>query len=67
MAVDRPLAVVELKRILKPTGHAYISLGAAPPLGYVDETKWDLILQGFSVISGGRFKEKWAIVSLKQG
>jgi ubiquinone/menaquinone biosynthesis C-methylase UbiE len=67
MAVDRPLAVDEMKRILKPTGHAYISLGATPPMGYVDETEWDLILQEFSVISGGRFKEKWAMVSLKQG
>ena len=66
MAVDRQFAVDEMKRILKPTGHAYISLGATPPLGYVDETEWDLILRGFNVDQGGFFKEKWAVVSLKQ-
>jgi ubiquinone/menaquinone biosynthesis C-methylase UbiE len=67
MAVDRQFAVDEMKRILKPTGHAYISLGATPPLGYVDEAEWDLMLRGFNVDKGGRFKEKWAVVSLKQG
>lgn len=66
MAVDRQFAVDEMKRILKPTGHAYISLGAAPPLGYVDETEWDLMLRGFNIDQGGSFKEKWAVVSLKE-
>jgi len=67
MAVDRQFAVDEIKRILKPTGHAYISLGAAPPMGYVDETEWDLMLQGFNVDNGGHFRERWAVLALKQG
>lgn len=67
MAIDRQSAVAEIKRILKPTGHAYISLGAAPPWGYVDETEWDLIMQGFIVGKGGSYKERWAVVSLKSG
>lgn len=65
MAVDRSAAVAEIKRILKPTGYAYISLGATPPWGYVDEAKWGQILEGFRVVDGGIFKEKWAIVTLK--
>ncbi len=65
MAVDRSAAVAEIKRILKPTGHAYLSLGATPPWGYVDEAEWGQILEGFLVVDGGTFKEKWAIVALK--
>lgn len=65
MAVDRQFAVAEMKRILKPTGHAYISLGAAPPMGFVDESEWDLMLQGFNIDEGGSFKGRWAVVSLK--
>jgi SAM-dependent methyltransferase len=65
MAIDRQLAVAEIKRILKKTGHAYLSLGAAPPLGYVTQAEWDIILQGFNIDGGGTFKEKWAVVSLK--
>ncbi len=65
MPVDRPVAVFEMKRILKPTGKAYISLGGTPPWGYVDENEWKLILQGFQVEQGGSFKEKYAVVSLK--
>ena len=65
MQEDRPLAVVEMQRVLKPTGHVYISLGGTPPWGYVDEAEWKLVLQGFRVEQGGSFKEKWALVSLK--
>jgi len=65
MPDDRPLAVIEMQRILKPTRHAYISLGGAPPWGYVDEAEWKLLLQGFQIEHGGSFKEKWAVVSLK--
>jgi len=36
MAEHRPLAVNEIKRILKQNGKAYLSLGAPPPLGYVN-------------------------------
>jgi hypothetical protein len=66
MACDRQLSVNEMKRILKTTGRAYISLGAGPPLGFVDQEEWEKILEGFIVESGGSFKEKWAVVYLKQ-
>ena len=65
MAVDRQSAVAEIKRILNPAGHAYISLGGTPPWGYVNEAEWDLIVQGFIVEKGGSYKDKWALVSLK--
>jgi ubiquinone/menaquinone biosynthesis C-methylase UbiE len=64
MAVDRPSAIAEIKRILKSSGHAYLSLGAIPPLGYVDEKEWHAILQGFRIDAGGSYRQKWAVVSL---
>jgi ubiquinone/menaquinone biosynthesis C-methylase UbiE len=67
MVKDREGAVNEIKRILNPQGKAYISLGAPPPLGLVDEIEWGKILEGFSVEQGGIFKDLWALVSLKQG
>jgi ubiquinone/menaquinone biosynthesis C-methylase UbiE len=63
MAVDRPSAVAEIRRILKPTGQAYLSLGAAPPWGYVDRAEWSQILEGFHVDEGGAYEERWAIVT----
>jgi len=63
---QRQQAVSEIKRILKPSGQAFISLGAAPPFGFVDLVEWGKILAGFKVEQGGSFKEKWAEVSLKQ-
>jgi ubiquinone/menaquinone biosynthesis C-methylase UbiE len=66
MAIDRQLAVNEMKRILKPTAMAYLSLGFPPPFGYVDQPEWEDILSGFKVERGGSFKELWALVSLKQ-
>ncbi len=65
MADDRQLSVNEMKRILKTTGQAYISLGLGPPLGFVDQAEWERILEGFQVERGGSFREKWAVVSLK--
>lgn len=67
MEDERPAAVNEMKRILKPQGHAYISLGAPPPFGLVDEAEWNAILSGFKVEQGGFFKELWAVASVKQG
>lgn len=64
MAVGRQSAVSEMKRILKPNGLAYISLGANPPLGYVDQVEWDQILSGFNLEGGGSFKAMWSLVSL---
>lgn len=66
MASNRQSAVNEIKRILKSTGKAYISLGFGPPLGFVDKAEWEKILQGFRVEQGGSYKEKWAVVSLKK-
>ena len=66
MAHDRQLSVNEIKRILKSSGQAYLSLGAGPPLGFVNQAEWEKILEGFKVERGGSFKEKWAVVSLKQ-
>jgi ubiquinone/menaquinone biosynthesis C-methylase UbiE len=63
MENDRESAVNEIKRILKPGGLAYISLGGTPPFGLVDETEWNQILEGFKVENGGSYKELWALVS----
>ena len=68
MADQRPLAVQEIKRILKPNGQAYLSLGGSPPLGYVNRAEWEKILEGFRVKRRGRFLfgfQKWAVVSTK--
>ena len=66
MTTDRQLSVKEMKRILKPNGQIYMSLGAGPPFGYVDKAEWEKILEEFKVERGGSFQEKWAVVSLKQ-
>ena len=66
MADGRQLSVSEIKRILKTTGQAYLSLGAGPPFGFVDQPEWEKILEEFRVERGGSYKEKWAVVSLKQ-
>ena len=63
MAADRPSAVAEIKRILKPTGRAYLSLGASPPWGYVDRAEWSRILEGFRVDEGGIYGKRWALVT----
>ena len=55
------------KRILKSDGQAYLSLGAGPPFGFVDNEEWEQILKEFKVEQGGSYKEKWAVVPLKQG
>ncbi len=65
MAEDRQLSVSEMKRILKSTGQAYLSLGAGPPFGFVDQEEWEKILKEFRVEQGGSYKEKWAVVSVK--
>jgi hypothetical protein len=51
--------VNEIKRILKPGGQAYLSLGAFPPFGLVDRAEWDRILEGFRVEQSG---VRWALV-----
>jgi ubiquinone/menaquinone biosynthesis C-methylase UbiE len=65
MPHDRQLFVSEIKRILKPTGHAYLSLGAGPPFGFVDRTEWENILEGFRLEQEGRWQKGWAVVALR--
>ena len=60
------LFVSEMKRILKPTGHAYLSLGAGPPFGFMDQEEWEKMLEGFRLEQGGRWQKGWAVVSIKQ-
>jgi ubiquinone/menaquinone biosynthesis C-methylase UbiE len=50
MVDHRPEAVNEIKRILKPEGKAFLSLGMPPPFGFVNRTEWEKILEGFRVI-----------------
>jgi len=65
MAEHRPLAVNEIRRVLKPTGQAYLSLGSPPPLGFVGREEWEKILEEFIVKRRGGFLQKWAVVSKK--
>jgi ubiquinone/menaquinone biosynthesis C-methylase UbiE len=65
MPEHRPSTVKEIKRILKPTGKAYLSLGSPPPFGFVDRAEWEKILEGFIVERRGGFIQKWALVSRK--
>ncbi len=65
MEHGRQLSVKEMKRILKPNGQAYISLGGGPPWGYVDKAEWENIMAGFKIEKEGGFKEKRAVVSLQ--
>lgn len=66
MASDRQSAVSEMKRILKPTGKAYLNVGVPSPLSYIGEAEWTEILQGFNVVSSGPNNKIWALVSVKQ-
>ncbi len=66
MADHRQLAVIEIKRILKATGRAYLSLGAPRPLGFVGNAEWERTLNEFRVERRGGLFEKWAVVSLKR-
>jgi SAM-dependent methyltransferase len=66
MVTNRDGAVKEIMRILNLEGFAYISLGAPPPLGLVDDIEWGKILEGFRVERGGIYKDLWALVSLKR-
>ncbi len=61
-------AVGEMRRILKPGGHAYLSV-TSDPWSYVDKEVWEKILGGFRVEQegGGLFgiSGRWALVSAK--
>jgi hypothetical protein len=66
MPYDRQLFVSEMKRILKPTGQAYLSLGAHPPIGFMGQEEWEKMINGFRVEQWGNYKDYRALVSLKQ-
>ncbi len=65
MAGNRSEAVKEIKRILKPKGKAFLSLGFPRPFGFVNRAEWETILENFKVERRGGFFEKWAIVSVQ--
>ncbi len=59
-------ALREMKRILKPIGQAYLS--AAKGWGsYMNEEKWNKILNGFRIEQSGdpKIADRWALVSKK--
>lgn len=56
MEYGRKDAVSEMKRILKPDGFAYISLGSGPTFGLVNENEWNELKTGFTVVNGGEYK-----------
>jgi ubiquinone/menaquinone biosynthesis C-methylase UbiE len=60
-------AVSEMKRILKPSGLAYLS-AAGGFYSYVSKAEWEKILEGFKVKQRGNpsFADRWAVVSTKQ-
>ena len=62
---NRPTIVKEIKRILKSTGQAYLSLGSYPPFGFVNREEWKKILAGFKVDRRGGFLQPWALVFKK--
>ena len=57
--------VNEMKRILKPSGKAYLSLGFHPPLGFVGKEEWTKILEGLKVEQRDGSRDMWAVVSIK--
>jgi len=61
----RPIVVKEIKRVLKSTGQAYLSLGSYPPFGFVNRNEWKKILAGFRVERRGGFLQPWALVFKK--
>ncbi len=63
-------AVNEMKRILKPTGIAYLSV-ARGFFSYVSRTEWEEILRGFRIDRRGGdsfpwLADRWAVVSTNQ-
>jgi ubiquinone/menaquinone biosynthesis C-methylase UbiE len=65
---DHASAVSEMKRVLKPSGRAYLSV-AKGAMSYVDEAAWDEIPRGFNVggsCDGNFLQDRWALVSIRQ-
>jgi ubiquinone/menaquinone biosynthesis C-methylase UbiE len=61
-------AVKEMRRVLKPSGRAYLS-AARGFYSYMSQEEWEKILEGFRVERRGDgfywFGDRWAAVSLK--
>lgn len=59
-------AVNEMRRVLKPSGQAYLSV-AKGSFSYVDKAEWESILEGFRVErrSDPARGDRWAVVSRK--
>lgn len=62
---DHESAVKEIKRILKPSGKAFLKV-AKGRMSYVDKAEWEEILEGFEV-EGRNYEslleDRWALVS----
>ena len=61
---DHQPAINEMKRILKPSGKAYLK-AAKGRMSYVDEAEWEEILEGFEVEQrddGSAWDDRWALV-----
>lgn len=67
MADNRQSAVNEMRRILKPTGQAYLSVDKGH-WSYVGQAEWEKILEGFRVEQRGDplISDRWAVISTKQ-
>ena len=64
---DHQSAVGEIKRILKPSGKAFLQT-ARGSMSYVDDAEWEAILEGYQVQGrnhASRFEDRWALVSKK--
>ena len=62
---DRPAAISEIRRILKPNGKAFLK-AAKGFMSYVDRAEWENILKGFTVEQRNResfVEDRWALVS----
>jgi ubiquinone/menaquinone biosynthesis C-methylase UbiE len=58
-------AISEIKRIMKPTGKAFLKV-VKGSMSYVDKEEWEKILEGFKVErrnNGSFLKGRWALVS----
>ena len=64
---DHESAVNEMKRILKPTGKAFIKVTKGF-MSYIDRAEWESVLEGFNVEKRNYesiFEDRWALVSKK--
>lgn len=65
MEQDRQLAVAEMKRILRSTGKAFLTVGTPAIMSYVDDAEWQEILQSFKIKASAPNNRVWSIVAVK--